>query len=354
LWADRLPLLAQMAATEQNPRWHAEGDVLRHTQMVCDILVADRRWQQLPADERELLWRAAVLHDCGKPATTRWVDDRWRSPGHARVGAQIARRLLWQAGLSWQQREQICALIRWHMTPYYLLERDSAQRDAISISLTCRPHHLLLLVSCDARGRIAPDVDGIAHTVDLAGELMEEFGCFDHPYPFASDHARFVYFQRDGRDPAYAAFDDTRSQLTLLSGLPGAGKDTWVAVNEPDTPVVSLDDIRREHGARRSDKSAQGRVLADARERLKTHLRAGDDVIWNTTGLSSQLRAPIIGLAHDYHARVNIVCLERSPQTIAEQNRSRAAKVPEQAYEKMLHSWDFPQLTECHTRLVVE
>ena len=46
------------------------------------------------------LWLAALLHDVGKPATTRYENGHYRAPGHARRGAIIARRLLWEAGSS--------------------------------------------------------------------------------------------------------------------------------------------------------------------------------------------------------------------------------------------------------------
>ena len=86
------------------------------------------------------------------------------------------------------------------------------------------------------------------------------------PYPFASDHARFSYFRRDDRDPAYAAYDDTRSRVVVLSGLPGSGKDLWIARHGDGRPVVSLDDLRRERGVKRGDKAAEGRLIQDARE----------------------------------------------------------------------------------------
>lgn len=328
--------------------------MLTHTQMVCDELVASDEWRALDAAERSELWLAAVLHDCGKPQTTREEDGRLRAPGHARAGAVLARRLLWQAGVDWEARERVCGLVRWHMAPYHLLDRDDAARQAILMSLSVNPARLRLLVQCDARGRIAPDVDELVERVALAWEVCAELGCGDGPYPFANDHARFSFFVgRAERDPSWAAHDDTSGLLTLTSGLPGAGKDHWVAASAGDAGVVSLDDLRRARGAKRTDQTAQGQIVQEARERLRAELRAGRDVVWNTTGLSRQLRAPLVSLGHDYGARVRIVCVEADAGRLLEQNALRAETVPEAAIERLLGRWEFPGLDECHERLVV-
>ena len=113
--------------------------MLTHTQMVCDALVGDPDWQTLDDEARAQLWLAALLHDCGKPATTREEDRRIIAPNHAQIGAIIARGLLWRAGVSVAARKRICALIRWHMAPYHLLSRADSDRRAMEISLTCRP-----------------------------------------------------------------------------------------------------------------------------------------------------------------------------------------------------------------------
>ena len=103
--------------------------------------------------------------------------------------------------------------------------------------------------------------------------------------------------RRDDRDPAYAAYDDTRSRVVVLSGLPGAGKDLWIARHGDGRPVVSLDDLRRERGVKRGDKAGEGRLIQDARERARAHLRAGEPFIWNATNLSAQLRGQTLGAA---------------------------------------------------------
>jgi predicted kinase len=184
--------------------------------------------------------------------------------------------------------------------------------------------------------------------VDLFAELASDLGCLDRPYPFASEHARFTYFTRRGRDPAYAAHDDTRSRVVVLSGLPGAGKDHWVAEHHDGRPTVSLDDLRRRRGAKRSDKVAQGQIIQEARERARGYLRAGEPFIWNATNLTAQIRAQTISLLADYNAHVTIVAVEAPPDVLSARNRDRRHPVPWAAIDRMLDRWEAPSVTECH------
>ncbi|HEY6891534.1 MAG TPA: AAA family ATPase, partial [Solirubrobacter sp.] len=308
------PWLAALAGTPQDPAYHGEGDVLRHTQLVAEQLLQSEAWQRMDPEDRGELWLATLLHDAGKPATTRYENGRWTAPGHARRGAIITRRVLWEAGLSPFARERICALVRHHMAPYHLIESDHATRRTIEISLEAGARRQHLLTRADALGRIAPDVEDLTTGVDLFAAHAEELGCLDRAYAFASDHARFAYFTRAGRDPAYAAHDDTRSRVVVLSGLPGAGKDQWIARHHDGRPSLAFDD----------------------RERARSLLRAGRPFIWNATHHSRELRAPAIALLADYHAHVTIVAVEARPDELRGRNQDRRRPVAWEAVERVL------------------
>ncbi len=337
------PLFKAMASCPQDPVHHGEGDVLTHTRMVVEALLADAAWLALDEPEREELAWAALLHDVGKPARTVEVDGRLTAPAHASHGARIAREVLWRAGLHPHRRERVCALVRFHMRPFHALGRADPRRGTIEISLSCRADRLAMLARADTLGRIAPDNDARLEDIELFAAHCEELGCLDGPFAFAGDHSRFAYFRADGRDPAYAAYDDTRSRALVLSALPGAGKDAWLAANEPELPVVSLDALRATAGS-------PGEVIATARETAREHLRAGRDFAWNATNLSRRLRGQVVDLLAAYRARVEIVCVEASPADIRSRNQSReqAERVPEAALERMLRRWEFPDLTEAH------
>ena len=325
------PWLAALDGTPQDPIEHGEGDVLRHTQLVAEALLRSEAWQRLGPEDRGELWLATLLHDAGKPAATRYENGRWTAPGHARRGAIIARRVLWEAGLSPFARERICGLVRHHMAPYHLIDSEHATRRTIEISLEAGAARQHLLTRADALGRIAPDLDELTTNVDLFAAHAEELGCWQRPYPFASDHARFSYFTHPGRDPAYAARDDTRSRVVVLSGLPGAGKDHWIARHHDRRPTIAPDD----------------------RERARGYLRSGRAFIWNATHHSRELRAPTLSLLADYHAHVTIVAVEAHPHDLRRHNQDRRRPVAWEAVERVLDEWEAPSITECHRLEVV-
>lgn len=60
----------ELRATPQPDKWHGEGDVYTHTNMVCDALRSMPDYQKLPETQQDLLLAAAQLHDIGKIPTT--------------------------------------------------------------------------------------------------------------------------------------------------------------------------------------------------------------------------------------------------------------------------------------------
>ena len=38
--------------------------------------------------------------------------------------------------------------------------------------------------------------------------VAEECGCFDQPYPFANDHARFLFYRQEPPDLHYVPYED--------------------------------------------------------------------------------------------------------------------------------------------------
>src|SRR5262249_45424401 len=88
---------------------------------------------------------------------------------------------------------------------------------------------LSLLARADALGRECRDKADLLTNVELFREFCRDNDCLQGPKQFPSTHSRFVYFRTPGRDPDYLAYDDTRCRVTMMSGLPGAGKDAWIA-----------------------------------------------------------------------------------------------------------------------------
>jgi len=332
----------------QDPVHHAEGDVWVHTGMVCRELAALPAWRSLPEEDRRVLFAAALLHDVAKPECTRTdADGRITSRGHSRRGGIFARRTLWRDAVPFAPRERVAGLIRYHQAPYFLIDRPDARRLAIEISQTTRCDHLAILAEADVRGRVCADRQRLLDNVALFAEHCREEGCLDGPRPFASEHARFLYFQQPERHPDAPAHADFRAEAVLLSGLPGSGKDHHAREHFADRPVIALDELRAELEVEPTD--SQGEVIDHARQLAREHLRAGRSFVWNATNLSRQLRGGLIRLFAGYGARVRVVYLEVPEETLRAQNRNRAAVVPEQVIARLLDRWEVPDQTEAHS-----
>jgi len=340
------PCITALVGCQQDSHHHAEGDVYIHTRMVAEALLSMRAWRALPDEEREIVFLAALLHDIAKPACTRIEGDRITSRGHSKRGAIMARTLLWSMGLPIKAREQVVNLIRYHQVPFFLIDKPSPQRTLFEVSQSARCDLLALVTEADARGRICADQQKLLDNISLFQQYATEQGCLSQPKQFPSDHSRFLYFRKEDRDPDYLAHEDTNCEVVMMSGLPGAGKNFWIARNLPEWPVVSLDEIRRE--MKISPTENQGPVVSRAREKAREYLRKKQSFIWNATNISRQIRELSINLFAAYNARVRIVYIEAPEERLYIQNRERESSVPAEVIRKLTARWEVPDLTEAH------
>lgn len=349
-WAgldQRFSWIRDMAGCAQDPVFHAEGDVWIHTRMVCEAVAALPAWRSLPDSDRQIVFTAALLHDVAKPACTRHdPEGRITSRGHSRRSAIMARQILWRLDVPFGVREQITALVRHHQVPYYLVIRPDAHRLAIEVGQTARCDQLAILAEADVRGRVCKDQQRLLDNIALFVEFCRDENCLAGPRAFSSDHARFLYFRSDHRHPDAPAHEAFRAEVVMLSGLPGAGKDTWIRKNLPDWPLVSLDAVRDELDV--DPANEQGQVINRAREQARECLRKGRSFVWNATNLSRQLRGQCIQLFADYQARIRIVYVEVSEERLLRQNRQRPTPVPQAVLERLLGRWEVPDGTEAH------
>lgn len=344
-----------MARTHQHLPWHGEDDVWTHTKMVCEALADLPGFRALPADARNALALAALLHDIGKISCTRLEDGILRSPRHGPVGAQLARKMLWtEFGLSGAPekqrfREAVCLLIRYHTQPLHLFEKKDADTQALKIAANgeLAPgfswHTLCLLSEADAMGRIAADKEEKRDDVQLTREAAREAGCYDQPFPFASSHTERALFSGGKVWPGQELYDDTWGEVIFMCGLPGTGKDTWLRKNHPDLPTVCLDDLRVKLKVKPG--GSDGHLIQAAKEQAREYLRKKQPFIWNATCLTEK-RKELISLFESYGARVKIVYLETGWEENLRRNAGRRDAVPERAIAEMLEKLEPPQRFE--------
>lgn len=306
------PLILAMKHTQQNPLWHGEGDVWTHTKMVCEELVTEEEYRNLPESQQQILFLAALFHDIGKIPCTRWGDGAWVSPNHTLVGSKMARELLWKdfgvCGTKELQniRECICTLIRTHSVPVHILDQKDPERRLIAIAAQGKliPDFSLsllqILVQADLKGRIYEDINGSLEMIELCFLSAEELGVLKSAYQFPALKTEHAYLSGKNVWREQELYDDAWGEVLLMSGLPGTGKDTWLEQYDSHLPMISLDQIRKELGVLPTQ--PQGKVINEARQRAKEFLRNHQPFVWNATNTTSMIRRKQIQLFEQYHA----------------------------------------------------
>lgn len=339
-----------MAGVPQDPIHHAEGDVAIHTQMVLAELLQLPEYLVLPTEQREVLWASALLHDVEKRSTTALEPDgRITSAGHAKKGMFTARQILYrEVPTPFYVREQVAKLVRYHGLPIWLFEKPDPKKALVQESLEINTAWLALLAKADMLGRICEDKAEMLYRVELFKELCLEMDCWGKPRAFSTESAKMNYLIKDGAPLDYVPFGEPNFEVVLMSGLPGAGKDTHIKRHYADWPVVSLDALRVQMGIKPTDKHGNGVVVQAAKEKAKNYLRKQQPFVWNATNITKQMREQLIALFLTYGAKVRIDYVEVPYQSLMRQNKNREAIVPTAVLERMIDKLDVPSPNEAH------
>jgi len=347
---DAYPALRALAATPQDPVYHAEGNVEIHTRMVLDALCGSADYRAASASERFVMFHAAVLHDIAKPDTT-VIDPQTGKigqPGHSRRGAIDARIALWRAGVPFEPREAICRIIAVHQVPFHALGVNRAGHSPEFIvrrlSWELDLHLLAAVAEADMRGRTCVTQANSLADIELFRELAREEGCYRRPRAFVDERTRLAYFRGASVHPDYALHHEPGAEVVVMCGLPASGKNTWVAEHCRDWPVVSFDDARDELGLAHGKN--EGAVAHLAIDKAKDLLRARRPFVFNATHLSGQMRKKSLDLVYNYAGRARVVYLEAPPDILFDRNHRRDTSLTNQAIERMLFRWEVPTPVE--------
>jgi predicted kinase len=320
--------------------------------MVCAQLPMLAEWPELTPQERTVLIFTALFHDAAKPLTSQ-VDPttgRITSPKHAIKGEHLARTVLRNLACDLAVREEIARMVRFHGRPAFLLEKSNPANEVVALSWSVSNKLLYLFALADTRGRNTAERGRPEENLHYWKMLAEEHNCFDRPFPFGNDQARFQFFRHSEPNLHYVPHEAYCCTVTMMSGLPGSGKDTWLAKLRGDLPVVSLDDVREELGVAATEN--QGQVAQLARERCRELLRARTSFAFNATNLLRQTRQRWIDLFADYNARIEMVYVEPPLPVVLDQNKRRKRLVPEDVILALANKLEPPTWTETHGLIV--
>lgn len=337
-----------MFKTEQDSLHHAEGNVGIHTEMVMNAMINLPEFKNLSNQEKEILFLGSLFHDIEKRSTTKNENGRIISPGHAKKGEITTRGILYRDfECEFYMREQICKIVRHHGLPLWIFEKQNSEKAIIESSLLSNNNWLALIAKADVIGRICEDKEELFYKIDLFREYAKELGVLNTPKTFNDPHSKQIYFEKEESYLDYTAYDNTKFEIVIMSGLPGSGKDYFIE-NNFNIPVVSLDNLRREHKIQPGDKYGTGFIIQMAKEKAKEFLRKKEPFVWNGTNITKQIREQVIGLMRSYNARVKLIYVEVSYQKLIQQNLNRPYPISRIILEKFIDKLEIPSPTEAH------
>ncbi|URZ01623.1 hypothetical protein CLAUR_016180 [Clostridium felsineum] len=337
--AKEFEIIEKLKVVEQNSSYHGEGNVYKHTSLVCMEVLKLEEWKDLKDEERAVLYFAALFHDIGKVFTTRNEEGQIVSPRHAIKGAKVFRDLAYREyEIKKDLREDIASLIRYHGLPLYFLERESIDYDIIKAAEVTNLKLLYLLSKCDLMGRICADKEIMLEKVMYFKSYSKELGCFYGPKKFKNDYTRFLYLTKGNVHFTAEVFDNRDFEVKIMVGVPLVGKDTYINEKLKSLKVVSVDDIREEINI--SPKKGFGKVGTIAFSRAKEFLRKKEAFVWNATNLKRENRQKLIRLCTAYGARVRFIYLEVEYKELLKRNKLRKRSVPVNIINKMIKNMD--------------
>jgi tRNA nucleotidyltransferase (CCA-adding enzyme) len=156
------PEVAALIDVPQDPEWHPEGEVFTHTMLVLDR--ARELIDDLPYAKQVTVMLAALAHDFGKPATTEFIEGRWRSRGHEEAGVEPTESFLDRLNLhslaGYDVRSQVIAIVRDHLKPgeFYRKRAEVGDGAFRRLARKCEPDLLYRVARADSLGRNSEEV----------------------------------------------------------------------------------------------------------------------------------------------------------------------------------------------------
>ncbi len=145
-------MLHDLKNAEQSPQHHPEGNVWNHTMLVVDEAA---KVKAESSDERVFMW-AALLHDIGKPGTTRIRRGKITSYDHDSLGAKMAAEFLKRFSSDETFIKKVTALVRFHMQLLFIVN-GLPFADMEHMKQQTSVQDVALLGLCDRLGRLNAD-----------------------------------------------------------------------------------------------------------------------------------------------------------------------------------------------------
>jgi len=136
--------------------------------------------------------------------------------------------------------------------------------------------------------------------------------------------------------------------VTLMCGIPGSGKSTWIKNNKKsNVDVVSLDEIRKTVYGHQYHKDADVWILAFSTSMASLLLKQNRSIIIDATNILPFMRDTWRKLANQYGAVTEMICFEIPLKVCIERNNKRPKKqrVPTRILKQFAAAYSPPILS---------
>jgi len=362
-----------LEATPQSKKWHQEGNVLIHTNMVMEKALEI----SVKETNKELginLYLGALLHDFGKIETSEVRDDgRVNAYGHEGVGVSRARAFLkkYFPQYGYARQAYILSLVEFHGHPKRLITDGSKDSKFLQLSLDVNTRQVHDLEVADFTGRIGDHPDKELKCLADFKKKCEELGVWDKYYeiPDSQDLKQNCYniirwnvlfHNMDDKDKLKRLRIDAlsnkepRAGLLIPIGAPGSGKSTYIESMYPHLKNVSMDDERKRLCGDTSDMSRNQEAFENCFRELRDLMRKRESAIWDATNTTRKIRRRLIDLARQNGVEVVMIYFDMPLDLVLERNRTRDRVVPEDVVLKYYNQIQIPKPYEYDHLLVID
>ena len=222
----------RMRGIEQDPVFHPEGSVFRHSMQVLDRAAEYRDKVSDPYSFMLL----ALLHDVGKIAATEVIDGRIHAYGHEVLGLPLLDRFLNRLVSKNSVRSYVRNMVPLHMKPNVAaFNRSSVKSTNHMFDVACEPEDLIYMAMSD-RPVMSGDVPFTGDSGFLFERLEEYRQTMSRPYVMGKD------LIDSGLEPG----EDFSDILDFAHKLRLAGIDKTSALKQT---LAYAKQLRKKHGS---------------------------------------------------------------------------------------------------------
>jgi predicted kinase len=338
----------------QDTEWHAEGDVLIHTNMVLEKAreIATKEFSNRPFDKIAFYF-GCLLHDFGKPATTFKNEKTGHivAYGHENVGVGPARDFLrkYFPQFDTHLRESILSLVEYHGHPKRMVKTESNTKRYFQLSCEVNTELVYWLEVADFTGRIGISNESALVSLEQFKKNCKDMGIWGTKFMTENKSKQWAILF--GNEKQIKPLKD--QELVITIGAPASGKTTFLKERFPDYKFISMDDERLKLCGTMADMSRNEEVYNNCFRELANNIKANKNCVWDATSITRKLRRRLIQLGRSSGTKITVVYFDLPLEELFLRNNKRDRHVPEDVITRFYRNLQSPKDYEYDELIVV-